>query len=108
MPPCQKTLKLHIKRTNYQTLIWRMSSFSQPQVPNAEGNGWKVGISGLLEIDWYDDNFVPHELLDILSDKSKEIEQDRDDDVVDDDDDYDDDDYDDDYDDDDDDDELDQ
>ena len=91
MPPCQKTLKLHIKRTNSQTLIWRMSSFSQPQVPNAEGNGWKVGISGLLEINWYDDNFVPHELLDILSDKcqSKEIEQDNDDDVVDDD--YDDD-----------------
>ena len=87
MPPCQKTLKLHIKRTNYQTLIWRMSSFSQPQVPSAEGNGWKVDISGLLEIDWYDDNFVPNKLLDILSDKcqSKEIEQDTDEEEEDDD-----------------------
>ena len=58
-----------------------MSSFSQPQVPSAEGNGWKVDVFWLLEIDWYDDNFVPHELLDILSDKcqSKEVEQDNDD-----------------------------
>ena len=58
-----------------------MSSFSQPQVASAEGNGWKVGISGLLEIDWYDGNFVPHELLDILPNKcqSKEMEQDNED-----------------------------
>ena len=64
-----------------------MSSFSQPQVPSAEGNGWKVDISGLLEIDWYNDNFVPNKLLDILSDKcqSKEIEQDTDEEEEDDD-----------------------
>ena len=54
-----------------------MSSFSQPQVPSSGSNGGKVDISWLLEIDWYDDNFVPHEVLDILSGKwqSKEIEQ---------------------------------
>ena len=64
-----------------------MSSFSQPQVPSAEGNRWKVDISRLLEIDWYDDNFVPNKLLDILSDKcqSKEIEQDTDEEEEDDD-----------------------
>ena len=55
--------------------------FSQPQVQSAEGNGWKVDISWPLEIDWYDDKFVPNKLLDILSDKcqSEEIEQDNDD-----------------------------
>ena len=54
-----------------------MSSFSQPEVPSAEGNGWKVGISGLLEIEWYD-NFIPNELLDILSDKCQNKDTDDD------------------------------
>ena len=63
MPPCSKVLKLHIQRANYQTLIWRMSSVSQPSFPKPERNGWKIGETG-LEIDWYGGDFVPKELLD--------------------------------------------
>ena len=76
MPPCSKVLKLHIQRANYQTLIWRMSSFSQPSLPKPEEYGWKMGESG-LEIDWHGEDFVPKELLDIMLDDDENVNEDQ-------------------------------
>lgn len=55
MPPCKQVLYLHIKRANYQTLIWRNSSLQFPNLPEPEKNGWnwKLTVSGTLEIDGY-------------------------------------------------------
>jgi len=67
LPPCQNVLNLHIKRANYQTWIWRNSSF--PEAVNAvsvEEMGWKKDDSGVLQIDWHSGSFLPDELSNIL------------------------------------------
>ena len=68
MPPCKTVLLLHIQRANFQTLIWRNASISNPELPKPENNGWTLGCAGGLEIKWFGDGFLPKELQDILSD----------------------------------------
>lgn len=75
MPPCKQVLDLHIKRANYQTLVWRSSVFQYPELPDPKENGWKAGQSGKLEIEWFGEDFLPRDLQDILS----EIDNDDDD-----------------------------
>ena len=68
MPPCKTVLLLHIQRANFQTLIWRNASISNPELPKPENNGWTLGCAGDLEIKWFGDGFLPKELQDILLD----------------------------------------
>ncbi|KAK3742892.1 hypothetical protein RRG08_061489 [Elysia crispata] len=67
MPPCRKVLLLHIQRANFQTQIWRQASKSHPTLPKPEDNGWVIDSSGSLVIQWCEDDFLPKELLDIIT-----------------------------------------
>ena len=49
LPPCRSTLQMHIKRVNYQTLLWKKSTISFPDLPPAEEHGWKVTLDGDLD-----------------------------------------------------------
>ena len=52
LPPCRKSLRKHIERTNYQTLIWNRADMPHPAVglPPAERHGWTKDwiLSGLM------------------------------------------------------------
>ena len=64
LPPCRNSLHLHIKRVNYQVLIWKKALQQFPEIPEASDNGWKY-ISGELLVDW-GDNMFPEDIDDIL------------------------------------------
>ena len=40
LPPTQDALHLHIKRSHYQSLVWKKSLEPCPVLPSPEGNGW--------------------------------------------------------------------
>ena len=40
LPPTRHTLVQHIKRANYQCLIWKSSLERTPNIPEPNGNGW--------------------------------------------------------------------
>lgn len=69
LPPCERSLLNHIKRANYQTMIWRRASQAHPQLPCPEDNGWKRSDSGQLQINWCDGDMFPNEIVDILSEE---------------------------------------
>ena len=68
LPPCQNALMKHIKRANYQAMIWRQASQAQPNLPSPQENGWKQTSNNTLEIDWCDGQILPNEIVDILTD----------------------------------------
>ena len=53
-------------------MIWRRSSFQQPDLPSADSNGWISDGSGILDIKWYSGSFLPEELEDIVPDDINE------------------------------------
>ncbi|GFR91613.1 DNA damage-inducible protein DIN7 [Elysia marginata] len=68
MPPCSQVSLLHIKRANFQTLIWRNAVFQNPGLPKPEENGWQRNSVHELEVQWYKDDFIPDELTKIVAD----------------------------------------
>ncbi|GFS21250.1 hypothetical protein ElyMa_001590200 [Elysia marginata] len=78
LPPCEMSLKNHIKRANYQPMIWRCASQAHPKLPSPENNGWKLSERGRLEINWCDGDIFLNEIVDILS--KNDAVQDSDDD----------------------------
>jgi hypothetical protein len=42
LPPTQDALSFHIKRANYQAYIWKQALVADPQLPTADGQGWKL------------------------------------------------------------------
>ena len=68
LPPCRNALVKHIKRANYQAMIWRQASQTRPDLPSPDENGWVQTDNGTLEIDWCDGQILPSEIVDILAD----------------------------------------
>ena len=68
LPPCRSALKMHVKRANYQALIWYMADHAAPNIPSPDGHGWEV-IDGQLEIKWTEGDLLPQELVDVLVDE---------------------------------------
>lgn len=68
LPPCRNALVKHIKRANYQAMIWRQASQARPDLPSPDENGWVQTDNGTLEIDWCDGQILPSEIVDILAD----------------------------------------
>ena len=67
LPPSQSALKMHIKRANYQAMVWKNANVKSPNIPDAAmGHGWYTGQSG-LEYDWCDGPFIPQVLLFIIN-----------------------------------------
>ena len=42
LPPTSDSLQLHIKRSNYQALIWKRCLDPLQQLPSPVGNGWEL------------------------------------------------------------------
>ena len=68
IPPCKSSLILHIKRANFQTLLWRKSLQSMHQY-NPANHGWIIN-NGQLEIQWTENNVIPSDLKDIIINKN--------------------------------------
>ena len=59
LPPSQAALTMHIKRANYQALVWKNAHVPNLKLPGpAEGHGWGIGDNG-LEYDWCEGPFLP-------------------------------------------------
>ena len=65
LPPCHSSLLLHIKRSNYQTAIWRKSLEPQHHLSEPNLHGWVQGVDG-LEIQWTHQEMMPQYLVSIL------------------------------------------
>ncbi|GFS20353.1 hypothetical protein ElyMa_006897900 [Elysia marginata] len=68
MPPCNQVLLLHIQRDNFQTLIWRNAVFQNPVIQKLKENGWQRNSVHELEVQWYKNDFIPDELIEIVAD----------------------------------------
>ena len=54
LPHCQKALVQHIRRANYQMIIWRNADTAVVGVPSAvEGHGWTLE-DGVITPLWYE------------------------------------------------------
>ena len=70
LPPCHESLRMHIQRANYQTLIWKKSRRPNTKcIPLArpDGHGWTIDNKGQLEIFWTAGNLMPQELADVIA-----------------------------------------
>jgi hypothetical protein len=67
LPPCRSSLKMHIVRANYQSLIWKAALVPYATTPGPIGNGWTKDENENLTFHWTEGNILPPELLDILS-----------------------------------------
>ena len=73
LPPCRMSLREHIKRTNYQALIWNRADQADPDIPSPDGHGWCLS-EGNLEFVWCSGSPMPQELIDILDEHVEEDE----------------------------------
>ena len=48
LPPTRDALLFHIKRSHYQTLVWRQAHLQHPVLPPPETMGWKVTDESLV------------------------------------------------------------
>ena len=67
LPPCRESLRMHIRRANYQTLIWKKADDPTPSIPGPDGHGWTIDNNGQLEICWLAGNPMPQELADVIA-----------------------------------------
>jgi len=44
LPPTKDALQLHIKRANYQTLVWKQCLNTHPQLPSPLSSGWHIWL----------------------------------------------------------------
>ena len=78
LPPCRESLKMHVRRANYQALIWKKADQATPSIPGPEGHGWNTNVEGELEICWTNGNLMPQELADIITDPLNPSSEDED------------------------------
>ena len=69
LPPCQSTLRLHLKRSNFISRIWKEYFLANNTLPDICDHGWNY----LYEIQWIEDAF-PDDVTTLL------LEDDNDDD----------------------------
>ena len=54
LPPCQKAFVQHIRRTNYQMIIWKNGDTAVVGAPSAvDGHGWTLE-DGVITPLWYE------------------------------------------------------
>ena len=66
LPPCRKSLEMHIRRVNYQAYIWLHADQRYPDVPSPVGHGWKLAEDNTIENEWTSRYIFPQELVDIM------------------------------------------
>ena len=40
--PCWESLKIHVRRANYQALIWKKADQATPSIPGPDGHSWTI------------------------------------------------------------------
>ena len=74
-PPCRKTLKEHINRSNYQSAIWKRADENFPEVQKPEDHGWVVEDKLLVPL-WCQESVLPTSVVDLMeNDDSVEEEE---------------------------------
>ena len=63
-------------------MLWRTSPYQFPDLPEPEKHGWKRVSSERLDILWFEKEFLPQDLLEILSDVDIELEDDNDSETI--------------------------
>lgn len=67
LPPTSDAFELHLKRCNYQVLVWKSALESKPIIPKpTQGHGW-VEKDGELEIVWTSLPPAPKTILELIS-----------------------------------------
>ena len=69
IPPSKDALVLHIKRANYQALVWRKALDPAFVPPSPVENGWKMN-NGCLDIEWITKEPAPRAVLELISCKN--------------------------------------
>ena len=69
LPPCRTALRKHCQRVNYQAYIWKHCHTAEVNLPLPSGCGWKTNSSGQLVIDWIEDDPMPQQLVEVVSEK---------------------------------------
>lgn len=65
LPPCRDALKMHIRRANYQALIWYEADKADASIPPPDEHGWEVK-DGQLDYKWTSGELMPRELSDVV------------------------------------------
>jgi len=65
LPPCWNSLKLHIKRANYQVCVWRSSLESFKNIADPTGHGW-VMKDKKIDIEWMNCSPAPDEVRNLF------------------------------------------
>lgn len=63
LPPNYDALKMHIKRVNFQSRIWKLALMPVMQCPEPTGNGWAVNEEDLTTVQWLEGPYAPKEIL---------------------------------------------
>ena len=78
LPPCRESLKMHMRRANYQVPTWKKADQATPIIPGPDRRGWNTNIKGELEISWTNSDLMPQELADIITDPLNPSSEDAD------------------------------
>lgn len=55
--------------THKEVAVWKRAHVAKPQIPDpADGHEWQL-VEGILEPKWYDAQFLPQALIDVLVDQ---------------------------------------
>ena len=65
LPPCQDSLKLHLKRANYQAAVWKRCFRPKPNTPSPHGHGWDIS-DGVISIVWMSQPRAPEGILNTM------------------------------------------
>jgi hypothetical protein len=71
LPPSRDALIMHLKRANYQTLVWLAAAQALLDLPGPYGHSWE-SKEDTLQIKWTDGFFMPQELVDIMIEETDE------------------------------------
>jgi len=65
---------MHCSRAAFQAFLWRHAHENFPNIPSADGHGWKTD-NGVLTIDWFTcDMLQPVDVADLLIEKQSDYE----------------------------------
>ena len=79
LPPCRTSLAMHIRRVNYQWLVWNNAHLATPTLPEpVNWHGWRL-VGGHIDYQWTDGDVVPVELAGLLVDEGTAAMSDIDD-----------------------------
>ena len=65
LPPTNDELMQHIRRANYQSMVWKRSLERDPEIPNPDGYGWKL-VNAVLSCVWMENKPAAEAILELI------------------------------------------